>query len=107
MCAAIDDRAASRAGSSCARGRLATPLSGVGGIRMLRRVVLLGAVTLAAYPAAGQLSAGAASSAVTGVQPVLPADLVMLEQKMGQLQVRSERFSTLSRGAIKITNQSN
>lgn len=37
----------------------------------------------------------------------LPPDLVVLEQKMARLQVKSERFSQVSSGTIKVTNESN
>jgi hypothetical protein len=39
--------------------------------------------------------------------PVLPADLVTLEQKMEHLQVRTERFSERSQGSVKLTSEAN
>jgi hypothetical protein len=76
---------------------------------MLRRVAVLGLTALAAYSAAGQASAGdAPSSAAQGqLASPLPAALVALEQKMEELQVRSERFSQITRGSVKLTDETN
>jgi hypothetical protein len=76
---------------------------------MMRRVLTLTAVALAVYLAAGQAGARDAVAPAMQASPVqvLPPDLVALEQKMAQLRVRSERFSEVTRGTVKLTNESN
>jgi hypothetical protein len=76
---------------------------------MIRRVLMLTVAALAGYLAVSEASARDALAPVMQTSPaqVLPPDLVALEQKMAQLRVTSERFSVLSRGTVKLTNESN
>jgi len=73
-----------------------------GGVRTLAGGLRRGAVMLAVLIAAILCEAVPAGAVAT-----VPPELALLEQTMEQLQVRSERFSVLSRGTVKVTNQAN
>lgn len=74
----------------------------MGAMRTLAGGLRCGAVMLAALIAAILCEAVPAGAAAT-----IPPGLALLEQKMAQLQVRSERFSVRSQGTVKVTNQTN
>jgi hypothetical protein len=79
---------------------------------LLRLVVLLSIIGILGTC----LVAAASGEGVTTVDGVsapptpsvaLPPELVALEQKMAQLRLNSERFSSVARGAITVTNEAN
>jgi hypothetical protein len=76
-------------------------------LRGIGSTFALVALGLAATPAVGSAVAPTSPGAQAQPAPGPPPDLVALEQKMELLHVKSERYSTQSRGTIKITNEAN